>query len=356
MENCLNHIELKKIQKNKNWNDFEWFIDGKKLFEYLNEKQVIELPEIVDHHFDGLCPAWTKGLDYLGDVRFVWSLQKLNQAIMPIYLCPDDLDFSCIVIVIEVEKNKDFVSWNRAGYVIHPDYNLRDEINSGIANLESYSEKDWEKYGDNIALAEVNSPEWSEWISQNWNEELFRRRINYTYPCYQKEDSILWFADLDFSFDRCEYEKMVDEYWNSETLIYLEKYNKSKMRFKDCVELIESITRNGYEKLEEHLSDFGEVLLHVYASDEIGKPLFELLKNKGNEELIKVYSKVIELMWKYGEDPVVNVVDVTLLERLSDDKEVWNDFGKYISADFKEYINKDLIRKNIAMGGVLPIE
>ena len=193
-------------------------------------------------------------------------------------------------------------------------------------------------------------------MSQNWNEELFRRRINYTYPSYQKEDSILWFANLDFSFDRCEYEKMVDEYWNSETLIYLEKYSKSKMRFKDCVELIESITRNGYEKLEEHLSDFGEVLLHIYASDEIGNPLFELLKNKGNEELIKVYSKVIELMWKYGEDPVVNVVDVIFIERLSDDKEVWNEFGEYISDDFKEYINKDLIRNNIAMGGVLPIE
>ncbi len=356
MENHLSHIELNRIQKNKNWNEFEWFIDGKKLCEYLNEKQVVELPEIVNHKFNDLCPAWTKELDYLGDVRFVWSLQNLDKAIMPIYLCPDDLDFSCIVIVIEIIKNKDFVCWNRAGYVTRSNYNLQDEISSGIANLESYSEKDWEKYGDNIALAEVNSPEWSEWISQNWNEELFRRRINYTYPSYQKEDSILWFADLDFSFDRCEYEKMVDEYWNSETLIYLEKYNKSKMRFKDCVELIESITRNGYERLEEHLSDFGEVLLHIYASDEIGNPLFELLKNKGNEELIKVYSKVIELMWRYGEDPVVNVVDVTLLERLSDDKEVWNDFGKYISADFKEYINKDLIRKNIAMGGVLPIE
>ena len=356
MENHLNHIELKRIQKNKNWNEFEWFIDGKKLCEYLKEKQVVELPEIVNHKFNDLCPAWTKELDYLGDVRFVWSLQNLDKAIMPIYLCPDDLDFSCIVIVIEIIKNKDFVCWNRAGYVTRSNYNLQDEISSGIANLESYSEKDWKKYGDNIALAEVNSSEWNEWISKNWDEELFRRRINYTYPSYLKDENILWFADLDFSFDRCEYDKMVDEYWNSETLIYLEKYNKASMSFTDCVDLIKNINRNGNEILDEHLSDFGEILLHVYASDEIGNPLFELLKNKRDEQLIRIYSKVIELMWKYGEDPVVNVVEVTLLERLSDDLDVWNGLGKYISEEFKEYINKDLIRSNVAMGCVAPIE
>ncbi len=336
----MNHIELKRIQKNKNWNDFEWFIDGKKLCEYLNERKNVDLPKIVTP-FNDLCPAWTKELDYLGDVRFVWYLQNFDKAIMPVYMCPDDLDFSCIVIVIEIEKNNDFIYWNRAGYVKNDNYNLQDEIRSGIANLKSYSERDWEKYGDNIALAEINSPEWREWISEYWDEELFRRRINYTYKNYLKDGNILWFADLDFSFSRDEYDKMVDEYWNSETLIFLEKYNKSMMSFNDCVELIESINRNGYEALEEHLTDYGEVLLHIYASDEIGNPLFELLKNKGNEELIKIYSKVIELMWKYGEDPVVNVVNATLLERLSDDKDVWNSLGKYISDDFKQYINKE---------------
>ena len=83
---------------------------------------------------------------------------------------------------------------------------------------------------------------------------------------------------------------------------------------------------------------------------------FELLKNQENEELIKIYSKVIELMWKYGDEAVVNVVDVTILEKLSDDINVWNRFGKYITNDFKEYINKDLIRSNIAMCHVAPIE
>ena len=355
MGDGLNHIELKRIQKNKNWVDFEWFIDGKRLSDHLNDRKSFELPENVTP-FDNLCPAWTKKLIYTGDVRFVWYLQNLDNAIMPVYVCPDDLDFSCIVIVIEIEKNKDFVYWNRAGYVKNDYYDLQDELRSGIACLEAYSDKDWEKYGDNIALAEVNSPEWKEWISENWDEELFRRRINYTYPNYLKDEYILWFSNLDFSFDRCEYEKMVDEYWNGESLICLEKYSKTKINFKDCVELIKCIHRNGYEVLEEHLADFGEVLLHVYAGDEISNPLFELLKKQENEELIKIYSKVIELMWKYGDEAVVNVVDVTILEKLSDDINVWNRFGKYITNDFKEYINKDLIRSNIAMCHVAPIE
>jgi hypothetical protein len=317
----LNHIELKRIQKNKNWVDFEWFIDGKKLCEHLDDRKSVELPKNVAP-FDDLCPAWTKELDFRGDVRFVWHLQNLDKAIMPVYMCPDDLDFSCIVIVIEIEKNKDFVYWNRAGYVKNDYYDLQDELRSGIA------------------CPEVNSLEWKEWISENWDEELFRRRINYTYPHYLKDENILWFADLGFSFDRYEYEKMVDEYWNSECLICLEKYSKTKMNFIDCIELIKSIHRNGYEVLEKHLADFGEVLLHIYASDEISNPLFELLKNQENEDLIKIYSKVIELMWKYGDEAVVNVVDVTILEKLSDDINVWNRFGKYITNDFKEYIYK----------------
>ena len=43
------------------------------------------------------------------------------------------------------------------------------------------------------------------------------------------------------------------------------------------------------------------------------------------------------------------MVDVTLLERLSDDEAVWLSFGKYISDDFKEYINEELLKDNIAM-------
>lgn len=91
--------------------------------------------------------------------------------------------------------------------------------------------------------------------------------------------------------------------------------------------------------------DFGEVLLHIYASDEVGNQLFDLLQKNEDVLLIEIYCKVIELMWKYGTDEVVNVVDVTLLERLSDDIIVWNRLGEYISVEFKEYINNDSLKE-----------
>lgn len=128
------------------------------------------------------------------------------------------------------------------------------------------------------------------------------------------------------------------------------------MSLEDCVRIIKKINRNGVQKLEEHKKDFGEVLLHVYAADEIGNPLFELLHNQEENNKVIILCKTIELMWKYGDDSVRNIVDVTLLERLSDDEKVWNHFGRYISEGFIKYINDDLLRSNIAMCGVKPIE
>lgn len=341
----MNHIEIRRIHKDGNWHDFEWFIDGIRFSQYLNDRKAVELPKNVEP-FEDLCPAWTKELDYMGDVRFVWHLIDQEVAVLPVYMCPYDLDFSCIVIVVEVEKTKDYVYWNRVGYVNEKEYDFQQEKKGGILHLESYSDSDWEKYGDNIALAEIDSDEWCQWISDNWEEELFRRRMNYRYPNYQKEGNILWFADLNFEFERNTYDAMVDNYWERETLLQLGNYEVTHMDSDNCVKLIMHLNRNGQDKLDEHLKDYGEILLHIYASDEVGNPLYELLETQSDSILIDIYCTTIELMWKYGDDNVKNVVDVTLLERLSDNKEVWNRFGKHISEDFKKYINEDLLRNN----------
>ena len=69
-------------------------------------------------------------------------------------------------------------------------------------------------------------------------------------------------------------------------------------------------------------------------------------------ETIKKYCDFVEFMWKSGDKEVANIVDVTILERLSDDKDIWNKFGKIISKEFKEYINNDLIPNNVMMNHV----
>lgn len=336
----MSHIEKRKIQKNANWFDFEWFIDGNSFSEILKEKKSVDLPKGIAP-FNDLCPAWTKKLNYYGDVRFVWNLLYSEERTpVPVYLCPDDLDFSCIVIVVEVEKTKDFVYWNKAGYVNIKDYSFDEEKHCGILCIENYSDSDWEKYGDNIALETADSEEWKNWIGKNWDEELYRRRINYTLKKYKNDDNILWFADLDFSFDRNEYEAMLNDYWNEETLSVLDKPNRNKIDFNGCVNLIKSLCRNGQRKLDEHIEYYGKVLLHVYAADEIGEPLFELLENAKEDIRINILSKAVEVMWRYGDDETRNVVEVTLLERLSDNENVWNRFGNYISEDFKNYIRR----------------
>lgn len=352
----MNKFEIRKMSSDKNIDDYDIFIDGKVFYQILNERKYVSLSENNLETFDNLCFAWTKGLDFWGDVRFVWNLINRKKAIVPILMCPDDLDFSCIVLVVEVEKTENSVIWKRAGYVCEEDYNLDDEKQKGILDTEHYSDRDWEKYGDNIALAKVDSDEWRQWIADNWDEEVFRRLMNYTLPKYEIDGNIIWFADLDFEFESYQYEMVIDEYWKQQTLFELNCYTYRPMTFTDCVKIIKKLTRDGEEKLDEHLMDFGEVLLHIYASDEVGNQLFDLLQKNEDVLLIEIYCKVIELMWKYGTDEVVNVVDVTLLERLSDDVTVWNRLGEHISAEFKEYINNDLLRTNVAMCGVLPMK
>ena len=350
----VNHIEMNQIYKTDTWNDYEWFIDGKRLSEHLRENKYVKLPDNVEP-FDNLCPAWTKQLECFGDVRFVWNLLQHDKSVLPIYICPDDLDFSCIVIVVGVEKKEEYVYWNRVGLVSQTDYDFLEEKKHGILDTDSYTEKDWKRYGDNIALAELDCDEWCQWISQNWDEELYRRRMNYTIPVYKNDKNIIWFANLDFEFERSKYEQMINEYWEEETRNELNRYNDD-MSFNNCVNLIKKLARNGSKRLNEHRDIYGEVLLHIFASEEVGNTLFDLLQRDSDNTYIMIYTKAIELMWKYGDIDVKNVVDVTLLERLSEDRIVWNRLGKYISEDFKTYINEELIHNNIAMCGVLPIE
>lgn len=350
----MNQIEIKKIHKSKNWIDFEWFIDGMRLSKYMAENKTITLPDNVEP-FDTLCPAWTKGLDFYGDVRFVWDLLEREKTILPIYMCPDDLDFSCIVIVVEVEKMKDYVYWNRIGLVNKKNYSFEEEKQHGILDLKAYSDDDWEYYGDNIALADVNSEEWLEWINSNWEEELFRRRKNYTISNFNENGNVLWFIESYWTFDRIQYEKMVKCVWEQETLADLVDGVKSEMKFDDCVTMIKKLNINGCDELFKHKKIFGDILLHVYASEQIGQLLYDLLLKESDSIYVNIYTTAIEKMWRYGDESVKNIVDVTLLEYLSDNEKVWNLLGKFISKDFKEYINNELLRSNIAMCGIFSI-
>lgn len=106
------------------------------------------------------------------------------------------------------------------------------------------------------------------------------------------------------------------------------------------------------QALIQHYEDFGELRGHIFFGDEINVPLVDLLQKNEAGNKVSSYCRFIEEMWKNGTDDVVNIVNVTIVERLSDDETVWIRFGKNISNEFKLYINDNLIKSNIAMCGV----
>lgn len=155
-----------------------------------------------------------------------------------------------------------------------------------------------------------------------------------------------------------ENENMAQEYWETEIERELQDFRPAaeKLTIRDCADLISRLTKNGREALEEHLQDYDDILLHIFASEHINEPLLSMLgKNPLPQRSIENYCKVIEIMWQYGDEAVVNVVDVTILERLSYEDVLWQRFGEFISEEFKEYINTDVLTYNLMMGGVKPL-
>ncbi|MBR1735926.1 MAG: hypothetical protein IJ736_02755 [Firmicutes bacterium] len=112
---------------------------------------------------------------------------------------------------------------------------------------------------------------------------------------------------------------------------------------KKCAELIADKIPGADRIYKEHLDIYNEINLHVLAGDIIDEPLTKLLGESKQKNLIKIYCDTVERMWRYGDEAVKNVVDVTILEYISGREEEWQIFGDYISEEFKNYINEEYI-------------
>jgi len=68
--------------------------------------------------YDGLIPTLLFGMEVPKEEKIVWNriLPKENKtSICPILMCPDDLDFSCTLIVVEIENCNKTIKWKRIG-------------------------------------------------------------------------------------------------------------------------------------------------------------------------------------------------------------------------------------------------
>lgn len=102
----------------------------------------------------------------------------------------------------------------------------------------------------------------------------------------------------------------------------------------------------------EHMKAYGELLQHPFYFAAVNIPLNALLEKNTDTAEIRKYCEWIETMVRDGDDEVKNAADVTVLECLSDNREIWHRFAAYASNDLIRYINTVLLRENIAMHGV----
>jgi len=74
--------------------------------------------------YGGTIPTLTFGMEIKKEEEIVWERflpsdgQKTN---CPILMCPDDNDFSCTIIIADIENSKHSIKWNKIGIDVTTD-------------------------------------------------------------------------------------------------------------------------------------------------------------------------------------------------------------------------------------------
>ncbi len=109
----MNNIQglLDKSDYDGYWDYINYRIDDY----WLDEK----LEEIYpDKMYKGLIPTLVEWIDREDEKSVVWKRILPNEnesAICPILMCPDDNDFSCTLIVVEIINQGNLIQWKRIG-------------------------------------------------------------------------------------------------------------------------------------------------------------------------------------------------------------------------------------------------
>ena len=137
----MNHINVKPVKTRYDYFEDYLIIDGIPIVSYLEQHKPVSLSMF--HSLLGLLPAWSGKLIWQWENDFIWemvnSLEELN---VPILVCEDDCDLSCIVIVAHIHKDKNTVYWDKIGLLNHSNINRKEYEQSGILCLEAYTEED----------------------------------------------------------------------------------------------------------------------------------------------------------------------------------------------------------------------
>ena len=147
----MNRIHMELVQTIYDYGEYYWMIDGRPIVRYLNEAvSAGACPRLeVFGSLEGLLSAWTGELVWKAENRFIWEMVDSSEDLnVPVLVCEDDCDLSCIVIMAKIRKEPDTVYWDSLGVLSLENQDFRMEKQSGILCLEAYSDQDWEEYGD----------------------------------------------------------------------------------------------------------------------------------------------------------------------------------------------------------------
>lgn len=119
-----------------------------------------------------------------------------------------------------------------------------------------------------------------------------------------------------------------------------------------CAKAIAAVVPDGDQQLEAHLRTYEELLLHVYADTFT----YHLLKCLETGTDAASCLRLLERMWLEGDEAVRNVLDVTILERLSYEDHIWQAVGRQGSPEFRDIVNRVIMPNNDMFANVKPME
>lgn len=125
----MNSIQglLDRSDYRDNWDYVNFYIDGY----WLDEKLEELCPGSM---YKGLIPTLTYGMDKHEEV-IVWSRILPNEnetTVCPILMCPDDFDFSCTLIVVQIRNCGNVIQWDKIGV----DLTDRFDVNAVGTNVD----------------------------------------------------------------------------------------------------------------------------------------------------------------------------------------------------------------------------
>lgn len=275
----MNHIDVVEVTNPNGYIVQELTIDGVSHGQWLDKHTEGSEDEHIAafiRPFSELLFAWSHDIDCKGDRRFVRTLIGMDSAPIPILLCEDDPDFSCIVIVADVEKTEDFVYWNRIGYVTHNGESLEEEMKRGIVYIKSYTDNDW-------------------------------------------------------VFDRQEYDHVVAKYYELQKLRQSEDLLNSmdgEQNCEECAKILEEILPMGEKVLQKQMDEYGEILFDPYICDVIASPLKDLVRSKEPDKiLLETYLNALKILKRHGDVHVRNNLEISILDDFGEERAAFRKYG-----------------------------